>query len=335
MNGVNLEHFQFEYDLTWMSFFQDEKGRTYTRYGGRDDSGSESHLNKESLLTTMHAVLELHKTKSVQPFSRFEPFPEPDSEVPLIETPSELPTMKQMMSKRKESCIHCHDVKVARLRHHHEKDTLQKDMVFTYPSPQNLGFMIDPKQQNIIQEVAVSSPAAKGGLRSGDKLLFADGHRVLTYADLTRVLEVREETGKLQLVIERDKVPTTHELKLPKGWRISNDPAWRSSLHVVGPGAGFWGRPANKKERKPLKLGPTDLALKVTFIWADHAKASKVKVGDIITDLDGHRENMNMRQFHAFLNLNRKWGDKIKLTGVRKGNPIELKMALPSEPPWE
>ena len=36
MNGVNLNQFQFEYDLTWMAFLQDAEGRTYTRYGGRE-----------------------------------------------------------------------------------------------------------------------------------------------------------------------------------------------------------------------------------------------------------------------------------------------------------
>ena len=103
-------------------------------------------------------------------------------------------------------------------------------------------------------------------------------------------------------------------------------------MHTVGPGAGFWGRPANDKERESLKLGPEDLALKVTFIWAPHAKAAKVRNGDFVVDLDGHRKNMNMRQFHGFLHLNRNWGDKIKLTAVRGGKEIELDMRLPSEP---
>ena len=44
MNGVNLNQFQFEYDLTWMAFFQNAEGRTYTRYGRREDHDAESHL---------------------------------------------------------------------------------------------------------------------------------------------------------------------------------------------------------------------------------------------------------------------------------------------------
>ena len=330
MNGMNLEQFQFEYDLTWMSFFQNEAGRTYTRYGGRDDSDSESFLNKESLIDTMHTVLDLHKKKAVQSASRYEPIAESQA------VPSDLPTMKKMMSKRKESCIHCHDVKVAELRQRHEEDSLQKQMVFTYPSPSKLGFTIDPKKQNEIENVSIASPAANAGLRTGDTILSSDGQRILTYADLTRVLEFAPKAGKLEIVVDHGNgKPSSHQVELPKGWRVSEDPSWRSSLHVVGPGGGFWGRPASEDERASLKLGPDDLALKVTFIWADHAKAAKIKLGDIVTDLDGFRENMTMRQCHSKLNLHRNWGDEITLTALRGGKPVELKMTLPSEPPWE
>ena len=65
MNGINLDLFQFEYDLTWMSFFMDAENRIYTRYGGRDDSSPESHLNRESLLATMKSVVMLHKLADV------------------------------------------------------------------------------------------------------------------------------------------------------------------------------------------------------------------------------------------------------------------------------
>ena len=65
MNGINLELFQFEFDLTWMSFFMDAENRIYTRYGGRDDSSPESHLNRNSLLATMRSALALHKVQAV------------------------------------------------------------------------------------------------------------------------------------------------------------------------------------------------------------------------------------------------------------------------------
>src|SRR5687767_14894497 len=106
MNGVNINLFQFERDLTWMAFFMDAHDKFYARYGGREDADAESHLTKDSLLRVMKQVLDLHRTGQVQK-SRHEPGRAP------VRTPEEVPTMKALMTPRKDNkCIHCHDVKV-------------------------------------------------------------------------------------------------------------------------------------------------------------------------------------------------------------------------------
>src|SRR5262245_51113054 len=96
MNGVNIQQFQFDYDLTWMAFFMDAEDRTYTRYGGRDDKDAESHLNRESLIGVMQQVLKLHKAGAVQT-GRYEPA------AAAFHTPEDIPTMKAMIAPRKDS----------------------------------------------------------------------------------------------------------------------------------------------------------------------------------------------------------------------------------------
>src|SRR5262245_46376473 len=168
MNGVNINLFQFERDLTWMAFFMDARDRFYARYGGREDA-EESHLTKESLLRTMKQVLDLHRVSSVQQ-SRYEPGREP------VRTPEEIPTMKALMARRKENkCIHCHDVKVAELKHVQEQGRFTRDLVFTYPAPSAVGIHLDPNIQNKIRVVTPRSPADKAGVREGDMVLSADG----------------------------------------------------------------------------------------------------------------------------------------------------------------
>ena len=54
-----------------MAFLQYEQGRTYTRYGGREDHDAESHLNKNSLLRVTRQVLTLHEDKKVHPDNRY------------------------------------------------------------------------------------------------------------------------------------------------------------------------------------------------------------------------------------------------------------------------
>ena len=327
MNGVNLQHFQFEYDLTWMAFFQNSEGRTYARYGGREDHGPETHLTKASLMRVMRQVLSLHETNDVQAASKYEPVPNDTF------TPSQIPTMKPMMAKRKDSsCIHCHDVKVARLRHQRHLGKLEKEMVFTYPTPKLFGVHIDPDNQNRIARIETHSPADTAGLKVDDVLTSIDGQRILTFGDLTRVLEFAPEPGPLTLHFRRNDEEKHAVVQLPVGWKRSSDPSWRPSLGTVGPGTGFWGRPANESERKKLGLSKADLALRVTFIWAPHAKASGVKLNDYVVSIDGQTHDMTMRQMHAYLHLNRNWGDEISLIVRRKGQLAELKMQLPDQP---
>lgn len=326
MNGTNLNQFQFEYDLTWMSFFQNADGRTYVRYGGREDHDAESHLNKQSLLRVMQQALHLHREGKVQPESRYEPV------ATSVRTPLDIPPMKDMLAPRKESCIHCHDVKVAELRHARDLGTLRKEMVFTYPSPRNLGIEIDPEVQYQVRRVEADSPAEVAGIQVGDLIRALDGQRVLTLADMSRVLELTPNTGKLQIGLERNKRDVPVELNLPSGWRKSEDPSWRQSTGVVGPNAGFWGVPADDAQRRQLGLGKDDLALRATYIHRPWSKAAGLKLNDYVISIDGKRNDMNSRQLHAHCQLNRNWGDTIELVVRRDGKDIKLSMTFPKNP---
>ena len=328
MNGVNINQFQFEYDLTWMSFFQNAAGHTYTRYGGREDHDAESHLTKASLLRAMGQVLELHKANKVQSASRYEPIAR------SVRTPEDIPPMKRMLASRKESkCIHCHDVKVAQLRDLRDRGQLRKDMVFTYPSPGKVGIQVDRDAQNVVRNVAPKSPAAVAGIRKGDVIQSADEHRILTFADFTRVLELTPRQSSLKIKINRDGRIVGTSLRLSGGWRKDRDVSWRASLEGVGPSAGFWGAKANDQQRRRLNLGKNDLAMRVTFIWASWTRQAGIRNGDVVVAIDGEKADMNIRQLHAHLQLNKDWGDIVPLMIRRNGKELKLTMRLPTSPP--
>jgi len=327
MNGVNLNQFPFEYDLTWMAFFQNADGRTYTRYGGREDHDAESHLNKAGLLRAMQQVLRLHDEGAVQPDNRYEPV------AASLRTPEDIPPMQQMLAKRKVRCIHCHDVKGATLRHLRDLGRLEKDMVFTYPSPSRLGIHLDPQNQSSVQIVDADSPAATAGIQPGDVIRTIDNQRVLTFADATRVLELAPETGTLDFALARGDRNISATLELPPGWRRNADPSWRPTTGVVGPSSGFWGARAKKRQRDQLGLGPDALALRVTYIWAPWARAAGVENGDVIVSVDGYKKDMTIRQLQAYLQLNRNWGDKISVVVRRNGKQKKLTFQFPQKPP--
>jgi C-terminal processing protease CtpA/Prc len=323
MNGVNINLFQFERDLTWMAFFMNSENGFYTRYGGREDAAAESHLTKDSLVRTMKQVLELHRDGQVQK-SRYEPKPE------TVRTPEEIPTMKAMMAKRNENqCIHCHDVKVAELKHFQELGRFTRDMVFTYPGVSATGIQLDPDVQNRIRAVIAQSPAESAGLRAGDTVLSADGQRILTFADFTRVLELTPAEAELPLAVQRGDQTLHPALKLSGKWRRTTDPSWRESLHVAGPGGGFWGEKLPVEERRKLGLPAGGMAVRVTFIWGNHARKAGLKQQDIVVEFDGLKTDMTIAQLHAHLNLNRNYGDTVSFS-VRRGKEDEkLVLELP------
>lgn len=327
MNGVNLNQFQFEYDLTWMSFFQNAEGRTYVRYGGREDHDAESHLNKQSLLRVMSQALILHRDGKIQPESRYEPV------ATSIRTPEDIPTMKGMLAPRKESCIHCHDVKVAELLHARDLGTLRKAMVFTYPSPRNLGIELDPLAQYRVNDVKANSPAEEAGIRAGDLIRTMDAQRVLTLADMSRVLELTPDVATLNVGLERSKTAVQVELNLPSGWRISDDPSWRQSTGVVGPNAGMWGVAANEAQRQQLKISDGELAIRVTYIHKPWSREAGLKLNDYILSIDGKKADMTIRQLQAYLHLNKNWGDSVEFVVRRGDQELNMSMTFPDQPP--
>src|SRR5262245_55791153 len=145
MNGVDLNLFRFNYDLTWMAFFMDADARIYSRYGGRDATSAESRLSRDGLLWTMKEVLRVHKEATA------------DKPPPKPATPSR-PEDLPRLATRKE-CIHCHQVGEAIFDAQHRKKAFQKDSVYSFPLPENIGLQLDLVQGNEIKEVLAGSPA--------------------------------------------------------------------------------------------------------------------------------------------------------------------------------
>jgi predicted metalloprotease with PDZ domain len=330
MNGQNIGLLQFEYDLTWMAFFMDAQNRFYARYGGREDGHAESYLTKASLVRTMEEVLRLHADGQVQK-SRYEPT------TPKATTPEDISTMKKVMHNRKERCIHCHDVKVALLRERIDAGTFAKSMIFTYPPPSSLGLRIDPDDQSKILDVAPETPAAKAGLRSGDRLVSVDSHRILTAADLSRVLELTPNEAKLPVAIRRGEMDVQTSFALSGDWKRSTDPSWRSSTHFAGPNAGFWGQPLQAAEKQRLGIPSDGLAIRINFFFNNHPSPAKagLKNGDVLVEFDGMKKAMNVRQIHAHLQMNRDYGDKVPIVVRRDGKDLKLTLELPAKATWD
>ena len=329
MNGVDLNAFRFDYDLTWMAFFQNENGRTYMRYGGRDDRDSESYLTQKSLVAAMEKTLELHQSGTVKKESKYEPVSN------QVQTPEQLVELPKMLAKRKESCIHCHDVKNAKLRELYNKNELKKYYVYTYPSPARIGVTLNSDDQTKVEVVREGSSASRAGLMVGDRIRTVNQHPVYTFGDFSRVLELAESPGKIQVSVDRLGQSKNFSLSLSNNWKQSPDASWRPSVSMVGPSGGFWASPVSVPQRKKLKLSQGQMAMKVVVIWGDWARKAGIRKGDVVTEVDGLTNAKKMRQIHAHLQLNREFGETIQMKVIRGGRMRELTMTLPDSPPTE
>src|SRR5436190_20236284 len=96
MRGIDLNRFDFDYDLTWAALFMNPRGATYCRFGGRDSEDAEAHLTLAGLKATMNSALRLYDQDprragpTTQP-QRVEDYPAADR-------------------FKNEKCIHCHQV---------------------------------------------------------------------------------------------------------------------------------------------------------------------------------------------------------------------------------
>src|SRR5436305_1038940 len=98
MRGVDLDRFDFDYDLTWMGFFLSPEGQVLGRYGGRDADAPDTRVSLAGLRYAMEAAL----ARSRAPAGTGGATPAgPPRTVDLYPGARRLPDR---------ACIHCHQV---------------------------------------------------------------------------------------------------------------------------------------------------------------------------------------------------------------------------------
>src|SRR5262245_39768461 len=97
MRDVDLDLFDFDYDLTWMGFFLDPRGRVLGRYGGRDAGGPDDRLSLAGLKYAMERALERFRNGDADaPPARLKP-----------RTVEDFSAAKSLSPR---ACVHCHQV---------------------------------------------------------------------------------------------------------------------------------------------------------------------------------------------------------------------------------
>ncbi len=334
MKGVDLNQFQFDYDLNWAAMFINADGTVYARYGTQSAEGPDAYNSITSLVKTMDRVLELHanyeKVKASLAAKRGPDHPwKTGLEMPGMENKEKLAgaTVRQ-------NCIHCHMINDAMHREWASAGQMSEEKLYRYPLPDNIGLHIVRDDGRKIETVDAGGAAAKAGIAAGDEILRAAGQPVTSIADLQWVLQNQPAgNGKVELTVLRNQKETTATLELADGWKKTNW-HWRASRWSMRPEPGFWAPIAAEKDLKPIadKIPEGVKPLRVQFIGNKNQGAADrkagLKEGDLILTYDGKAMNVLPEEFQMYVRFQRKVGEKLELKVLRNGKEMAIELPL-------
>lgn len=323
MQGVDLDQFQFDYDLTWSGVFLNPDGTVYGRYGARDARDPMSLNSMKGLETMLTRVLEVHanypknkkelkaKRGDKAPYARVEDIP-----ADLIQNPLKSPNAKQ-------ACIHCHMLHDAEQELAVKAKVYAPEKFFRYPLPSSIGLTMDVDAGTTVTEVAADSEAAKAGMLAGDVITHLDGQAILSIADIQWVLHhVADKGDRLECVVQRDGQESKHRIVLKKEWKPESF-SWRPSMFSMPPSPGLWVEETSAARRAEAKVPDDQMCVEVKGLFKPAVQRSGLRKGDLIVSIDGDRTRRGEREFHTWLRLHA-WKPKSKVElGVWRSGKLE------------
>ncbi len=335
-NALDLELFQFDYDLTFAAFFMNADKTIYGRYGTRSSQEKpERDISMRGFVSALEGALELHgKFPGIR-----KSLAAKQGGKPRYPTPDLYPTLKRYTpllnygGKVAQSCLHCHMINAAEtelLRA--KKAPLPDKLLYPWPLPGSVGLQLSPAERALVVSVAPASAAAEACFRHGDRILSLEGQPILSTADIQWVLHNAPAPAKLTAVVKRAEKTTRLKLRLDVDWRKSADISWRGSTWPLRR-MGFGGmRLQDVWDGDRKKRGLEGLALWVRHVgqYGAHraAKDAGFRKGDIVIEFDGIRERLTESELLVHIFRKRKAGDLIPVKILRGNKRMSLRLPV-------
>lgn len=338
-NDLDLQLFQFDYDLTFAVFLMNADKTIYGRYGSRSSvEHADRDMSLKGLAASLKAALELHQN---YPANRVEL----RGKQPIAteyKKPEDYPALRGKYADALDyagavsaSCLHCHQIREAeRQRYRDAGKPIPDQSLMPYPAADVVGIRLDPQQAVVVQQVEPTSAAGQAGIKAGDLIERLAGQPVISPADVQWVLHHTPAPARLEAVIRRGETLQTLTLNLQKDWRRRTDIAWRvtswSLRRMVTGGILF--EPASDAIRRDADLNDDQMALVIKHLgqYGPHAAAKRAgfRKGDLIVSFDGKTENLSPSELLIYASQHSKPGDQLPVEIIRDGRRQTLMMPM-------
>src|SRR5262249_15378235 len=133
------------------------------------------------------------------------------------------------------------------------QETWDRNSIWVYPLPENVGITLDIDVGNRVKSVATGSVADRAGLKLGDYLSKLNGYTVASFGDASFALHKSPAKGAIPVSWLRDGKEMMGSLEVADGWRKTNL-TWRPSMLDLLPSVPFSGDDLTTAEKKALGL---------------------------------------------------------------------------------
>ena len=325
VDAIDLNVYPFDYDLTLAVVLANADGTVYHRYGGRDRI---SPMHMDTLVAVLKEGLQTHHD--------YVPHPEPPSPKPPL-------ILRELVNEKLRGriqpvfgCFHCHYAREARQYLALETGQWSPDQFWIWPGPDQIGLEMNQTRQSKVDAVAPDSPAARAGLRPGDRIQMLGGAKILTKYDLQRVLDqMPDRAGELPFTTLRGGHPLSGAIFLSTGWKIG-DPAdyqWRvrnvftEHMRKFLPTPGLIGDRLTTDELEALGLPGQGFGLRVLRLNYGTYLAG-VRERDVILGAAGFSDFLSGPEFYRWCEERRRRGQDIQLDLLRQGARMSVRVSL-------
>lgn len=312
MDGIDIGLFEYDRHNPLYYFILNGDEQIYLRYGGRDSTAVDSHLDLSSLELALAKGLELHEKYTA---GRLEKKPRPESVYPR-----DFALLAENTIQRGR-CVECHLIGDFTALEADEKGEFDRiSGMYRSPDFRTVGIHFDVPRGLVLGKA--EGAAADAGIAAGDRITHFEGTPVWTFGDLQYLYDkVDRFADAVTMTVERGGESVDATIKLPKLW-------WYTDLLFrqwsIEPRVYFSSRPLTAEEKEARGI-ESDFASEVVSVdpVAELMGAHQLQKGDVIVGVDGERADPVADRAELYIKLRKQAGDSVMLTVMRGGETME------------